>query len=179
MDRFSEFVRTTPAAFWFGVVGVAFSVGVFLSGVFGEESEFALIFMVPGFLTVAILSALGETPRSTARVLAVLMALVFAWFAREPRLGDTFPAIQNLVHAVALILAGGAALSLTMRHPLTRAALVPALSLAVGVVLGAVIAAAMAWNAAMLIAVGAALGVAIGSAYVKISRPRAPRSESR
>lgn len=171
MDRFSQFVGTTPAAFWFGVVGVVYSVGVFLSGVFGEESEFALIFMAPGFLTVAILSALGQTPRLTARVLAGLMALVFAWFAREPRLGDTFPAIQNLVHAVALILAGGAALSLAVRRPLTRAALVPALSLAVGVVLGAVVAAAMAWNAAVLIAVGAALGAAIGSGYVKMSRP--------
>ena len=107
---------------WFATAGVFFSLGVFFSGVFREESEFALIFMAPGFLTVAILSALGHTARATARVLAVLMALVFAWFAREPRLGDTFPAIQNVVHAIALILAAGAALSLAVRHPLTRAA---------------------------------------------------------
>lgn len=104
---------------WFATAGVFLSLGVFFSGVFREESEFALVVMLPAFLVVAALGALGPRLASPATIVAALLALVFAWFAREPRLGDTFPAPQNLVHAIGLLLAGGAAISAyrTTRRP--------------------------------------------------------------
>jgi hypothetical protein len=79
MSRLWRFVRTTPVAFWLAILGVAFSLGVFFSGVFGEEGPFALIFMAPGFLTVAVLTAFDQPVlRWIATVIAGLMALVFA-----------------------------------------------------------------------------------------------------
>jgi hypothetical protein len=111
VERLARAFRRTSAALWFAGAGVIFSVGVFFSGVFREESEFALVVMTPAFLAVAVLSALGPRFATTATTIAGLLAAVFLWFAREPRLGDTFPSVQNLVHAIGLVLAAGAAIS--------------------------------------------------------------------
>jgi hypothetical protein len=111
MERLSRFVRTTPAAFWLAVFGVLFSLGVLFSGVFGEESEFAIIVMVPGFLLVAVLSAI-DVPRlrGIAAVVAGLLALTFAGlvfvFATHP------PIIAPMyIHAAGTVIAVAAALS--------------------------------------------------------------------
>ena len=111
MERLSRFVRTTPAAFWLAALGVAFSLSVFFSGVFGEESEFALIFMAPGFLTVAVLTAFDRpTLRGIAAGIAVLMVLVFAGlvfvFATHPPI--TAPLF---IHAAGMVMAAAAAFS--------------------------------------------------------------------
>jgi hypothetical protein len=111
MDRLSRFVRTTPAAFWLAILGVAFSLGVFFSGVFGEMSPFALIFMVPGYLAVAVLTAFhAQIPRVIAAAIAGLMALVFATlvlgFATHPPI--TTPLF---IHGAGMVIAAAAALS--------------------------------------------------------------------
>ena len=111
MARLWRFVRTTPAAFWLAIIGVAFSLGVFFSGVFGEEGPFSLIFMVPGYLTVAILTTFDQSvPRAIAAVIAGVMALIFAQlvieFATHP------PIIAPLfIHFAAMVIAAVAALS--------------------------------------------------------------------
>jgi hypothetical protein len=111
MNRLSRFLGTTPAAFWLAILGVAFSLGVFFSGVFGEESPFALLFMVPGYLTVAVLTAFGAPVlRAIAAVIAGLMALIFATlvlgFATHPPI--TAPLF---IHGAGMVIAAAATLS--------------------------------------------------------------------
>jgi len=111
LERISRVARKTPAAFWLAVVGVLFSLGVLFTGVFGEESEFAIIVMVPGFLIVAALSAIDvPTLRWIAAVLAGLLALTFAGlvavFATHPPI-----VVPMYIHAVGMVIAVAAALS--------------------------------------------------------------------
>lgn len=117
MERFRRFVRTTPAAFWLALLGIVFSLAVFVARLFQEQSGFALVFMVPGFLTIAILTAVQDPiPRILAAVIAGLMALLFAFlaigFAVDP--GGASPGNAPAlvaVHTTAMVIAGAAAVS--------------------------------------------------------------------
>ena len=132
MDRFIRYVRTLPGAFWLAILGVLFSLVVFASGVFKEQSGFAVVFMVPGFLTVAVLTAVVQpVARWIAAGIAALMALLFALlaigFATDP--GQAAPGDATLlvaVHTISMVIAGGAAVSdvfagLRARRELTAA----------------------------------------------------------
>lgn len=168
MKRVTEFLRSTPFAFWLALLGVAYSVFVFYSGVFKEMSGFALIFMVPGFLTVAILTGLNRpAARAVGAAISALMALLFAIlvvvFANEPANAEPkTPQTVILVHAASMLIAGGAAFSafLAAKRGAVRAAALgghvfgPAIGLVIGAVAG--------YALASLIQLGAGLGVSVG-----------------
>ncbi len=108
MNGLSRFVRRTPAAFWLALVGVGFWLCVFVSGVFGEQGPFALTFMVPAFLLMALLSAFKEPAlKLAAAVFAGLTALVLGMLAIGP-----YPTpVPNLIHVTGMAIAAAAAAS--------------------------------------------------------------------
>lgn len=125
MDSFKRYVRTLPAAFWLALLGVAFSLVLFATRLFGEQTPVALILWFPGFLAVAILTAFTVPGlRAAAAVIAALMALLFAFlainFAVDPgqnAIGEMRQANLAVapslvaVHASAMLVAGAAAVS--------------------------------------------------------------------
>lgn len=125
MQGLKRFVRTTPVAFWIALLGALFSIALYVSGLFGEETPFALLYMLPAFLTVAVLTAFKPPIlRVVAAVIAGLMALGFAGlavvFATSPdqaAAGD-IPSLVT-VHTTSMLLAGAAAVTdfiAAMRH---------------------------------------------------------------
>lgn len=190
METVIRFMRSTPFAFWLALLGVVYSLLVFYSGVFQEMSGFALIFMVPGFATVAVLAGLNRpTARAVAAAIAALMALLFAVlvvaFAFEPSGAQPkAPATVVLVHAASMLIAGGAAFSafLAARRrpsgtaPSGRHVFGPAIGLVIGAVAGYAVASAIQFGGGLGVSVGGVVGLICGIAVDTI-RSRRSRLE--
>lgn len=185
MKQVMGFVRSTPFAFWLALLGVAYSVFVFYSGVFKEMSGFALIFMVPGFLTVAVLTGLNRPASRAVGPISALMALVFAIlvvvFANEPANAEPkTPQTVMLVHAASMLIAGGAAFSafLAAKRGGARAAALgqhvygPAVGLLIGAVAGYALAALIQLGAGLGVSVGGVVGLICGIAVDAIRSRR-------
>ena len=108
------FIRRTPLAFWFALVGVGFFLVVFLSRYWDFQSGFALI-LAFGYLLVALFSAIyGRATWIVAACLAALIAILegglvllffVAWLS-----GENPPGIA-ISHATGLVIAAAAGLS--------------------------------------------------------------------
>ena len=108
-----RFVRR-PAV-WFGLLGAAFFVVVYVSGIWEEETPAALLFFMPAYLAIALLTAAND--RSiwlVAAIIATLVALAETAFALFFALGtppqERVPEVAA-IHAMGAVIAAAAAVS--------------------------------------------------------------------
>jgi hypothetical protein len=109
------YIRRTPSAFWIALVGVGFFLIVFLSGIWGSMSPFALVFLVPAYLLVAVSTAVHSRGSwIVACVVASLIALVEVGAALIFFTGNgTDKPVPEVafIHTTGAVIAGAAAAS--------------------------------------------------------------------